>query len=445
MSCVPTVLVSVLLALVASSCVRVPQADDKRVAALVQKRIDKHVCWHKDDEILSYINFLLEEDIDCGAAVQIALLNNPRIQASFEEIGVAQADVIQAGLFRNPILAGFVRFPVNNNSATNTEISATQSFIELFLIPLRKKVAEREFEKAQAQAAHMVVELAFDVQECFYTLQAELAKHDLLEQLAEIQLLSHTIKERQYNAGNTTQLAVQASMRELLEAKLALSVSKNVLAELGQRLNELLGMRLTQQPWHIVKQLPELPRMECKREVLEKRAFSQRLDLAKQRLELKRLFEMGETKRWWAYTNPEVGVSYEKDAEGLTGVGPSLSMSLPFFDHGQADRARLIACLKQSQHELVAKELEVAKEVRLGYERLVTNRAKVELLQNELVPLQEQMVAMSQKYYNVMGLGVYQLLQAKQQELQARVALYSALQEYWQSKISLERAVGGQI
>lgn len=445
MSRLPTLLLLTSLVFIASACVRVPQADDKRVAALVQKRIDKHVCWHKDDEILSYINFLLEEDLDCNAAVQIALLNNPRIQAGFEEIGVAQADVVQAGLFRNPILAGFVRFPVSNNSATNTEISVTQSFIELFLIPLRKKVAQRDFEKAQAHVAHLVLEIAFDVQECFHMLQAELEKRQFLEQLVEVQQLKATIHERQYQAGNSNILALQASKHEHLEAKLELSNSQNTIAELRQRLTLLLGMRLTQGQWHIVKKLPEIPRTECKREVLEKRAFSQRLDLAKARLELKRLFEMGETKRWWAYTNPEVGVSYEKDSEGLVGLGPSLSMALPFFDHGQADRARLVACLKQSQHDLIAKELEVAKEVRVGFETLMNNRTRVELIQNELVPLQEQMVATSQTYYNVMGIGVYQLLGARQQLLRANITLYTALQEYWQSKISLERAVGGEI
>lgn len=436
---------ALLLIFFAASCVRVPEANDQQVASIVHDRIDKQVCWHKDERVLCSIDYLLKEDLECESAVQIALLHNPLIQASFEQLGIAQADLVQAGLFRNPILAGFVRFPISNDTSTNTEISATQSFVELFLIPLRKKVADREFEKVQAQVAHMVLGVAFDVEQAFYALQIEQEKLALLNTLVQIQTLSHTISQRQYQAGNINEPELQSRLHDLLEAKLDLSSSQNKIAQLRQELTVLLGLKLSQREWRIAKSFPLLPQKEPERDVLEKRAFSQRLDLAKSRLELKRLFEMGETKKWWAYTDPSLGVSYEKDAEGKTNLGPTFMLALPFFDHGQADRARLVACLKQGQHALVAQELEVAKEVRTAFDVLTTNRKRVELLQNELLPLQQKVMATSQEYYNVMGLGLYKLLQNKQQQGQLQLQLLSSLQEYWMTKVALMRAVGGHI
>ena len=54
---------------------------------------------------------LLEGELTTNAAVQIALLNNAALQATFEELGIAQAELVQAGLLKNPVFAGHVRFP----------------------------------------------------------------------------------------------------------------------------------------------------------------------------------------------------------------------------------------------------------------------------------------------------------------------------------------------
>ena len=47
---------------------------------------------------------LLAKPLTVDAAVQIALLNNPGLQATLEELGIAQADLVQAGLLSNPKL-----------------------------------------------------------------------------------------------------------------------------------------------------------------------------------------------------------------------------------------------------------------------------------------------------------------------------------------------------
>ncbi|MBS0655413.1 MAG: deoxyribodipyrimidine photo-lyase, partial [Verrucomicrobia bacterium] len=180
-------LVAVATCLCMASCTRVPQADDRQVVEIVQERIAKRVHWNQggaeDAQVCSSIEQLLTADLQLDAAVQIALLNNPQMQANFEELGIAQADLVQAGLFQNPIFAGIVRFPVKNASSINTDFSITQSFLELFLIPLRKKVAVTELEQTQLRVANRVLALAFDVRETYYRLQAEQTAFGLLQLL----------------------------------------------------------------------------------------------------------------------------------------------------------------------------------------------------------------------------------------------------------------------
>ncbi|MGE3182192.1 MAG: RND transporter, partial [Phycisphaerae bacterium] len=48
------------------------------------------------------VRALLAAPLTADSAVQIALLNNQRLQADLAMLGIAQADLVQAGLFKNP-------------------------------------------------------------------------------------------------------------------------------------------------------------------------------------------------------------------------------------------------------------------------------------------------------------------------------------------------------
>ena len=67
-----------------------------------QYRLDKDA--DKNQAVQDTIAVLLAKTLTVGSAVQIALLNNPGLQATLEELGIAQADLAQAGLLTNPKL-----------------------------------------------------------------------------------------------------------------------------------------------------------------------------------------------------------------------------------------------------------------------------------------------------------------------------------------------------
>ena len=62
-----------------------------------------------------------------------------------------------------------------------------------------------------------------------------------------------------------------------------------------------------------------------------------------------------------------------------------------------------------------------------------------------MIPLRERLVAESQRFYNFMLIGVYQLLQAKQDEIAAYRGYIEAVRDYWVARSDLERAVGGRL
>ena len=56
-----------------------------------------------DEAALDASRGLLASDLTLDNAVRVALLNNRQLQATFEDLGIARGQLIQAGLIANPV------------------------------------------------------------------------------------------------------------------------------------------------------------------------------------------------------------------------------------------------------------------------------------------------------------------------------------------------------
>lgn len=67
------------------------------------QRVGSRVQWRQDpasnSEMDAAVEKLLQDDLTADEAVQIALLNNRSLQAMYENLGSAQANLVQAGFF----------------------------------------------------------------------------------------------------------------------------------------------------------------------------------------------------------------------------------------------------------------------------------------------------------------------------------------------------------
>src|SRR5438034_5942151 len=73
-----------------------PNPAFRELTNTVHLRTGKRVQWNRgsaeDAEAQSAVASLLSRPLTAGAAVQIALLNNHKVQVAYEELGIAQAD-----------------------------------------------------------------------------------------------------------------------------------------------------------------------------------------------------------------------------------------------------------------------------------------------------------------------------------------------------------------
>ncbi len=180
-------------------------------------------------------------ELTAESAVRIALLNNRNLQAVYQELGVSEAELVQAGLLPNPILTANVRFGIGP-SGTGAELGLVQEVISALQIPMKKRVAKANLERAKAEVAAAVLALALDTKTAFYRLQGALQMLELQRSIAAALELSREIAERQHTAGNLNNLDL-SNERALHEgAKVELAIAEaEVLAD-REEINSLLGV-----------------------------------------------------------------------------------------------------------------------------------------------------------------------------------------------------------
>jgi cobalt-zinc-cadmium efflux system outer membrane protein len=373
-------------------------------------------------------------------------LNNRNLQATFEDLGIAQADLVQAGLLKNPVFDLNVRIPDRSPSKTYLDFSVADSFLDALLIPVRRKLADAHFREVKAKVADEVLNLAAQTQEAFYRYQGAQQMIELRRTSAAAADAALGAAQKLHEAGNISDLDYTSQQAQEARARIELA---NAIAEADEEretLNGLMGLWGRRTGWKIGGHLPDLPATEIDSKGLEVLAITQRLDLAAAGEEVVvQARALGITVQTRFFTDVDAGVEAERETDGQWRIGPTISAPLPIFDQGQAAIAKGTAQLRQSKERYLALAVAIGSQVRAARTRLFNARAKALFYRDQLLPLQQQLLAETQRHYNGMFVGVFQLLQAKRDQTDAAREYIEACRDYWIARAELERAMGGRL
>ena len=111
-----------------------------------------------DARVAGATHAILSQPLTPIGAIDVAMLNNPSLRVTLANLGVARADLIDAGLLENPMFDGRLRFG-EGGSGTMVEVALVQDFVSIFQIPLRKRLARTALERAKADAADALLTL----------------------------------------------------------------------------------------------------------------------------------------------------------------------------------------------------------------------------------------------------------------------------------------------
>lgn len=374
-------------------------------------------------------------------AVAVSLLKNPRLRALYRDLGVAESDIIAAGLPQNPAFVVQRRLP-----GQAAEYDVTQEFMSVFLIPLRRRLAETQFERERLRVTQELVNQTAEVRASYFRAQAAEQTAEMRRSVADAEDASLEAAKALRDAGNTNVLSVSQEAIGANRARVALADAELEVAVSRERLNVLLGLWGEETRWRIPGRLPGLPEREVSPEELERTAVSGRLDLAAQRAEIEGLAQsLGITNITALIPDLSLTAHTEREPEGNVTSGPSLSFVAPIFDYGQAARARAKNLLLQAEDRYAALAIEIRSEVRAAFSRMSLARSKAEFYEHEVLPLQETVTRETQRQYNGMYFGVFQLLQARQAQIDAGQDYIQAISEYWLARTDLEKALGRRL
>jgi cobalt-zinc-cadmium efflux system outer membrane protein len=427
-----------------------PGAAFRDVAHHVELRSGQRLRWDEatpaDAQVDRALRDLLGKDLSVDGAVEIALLRNRTLIATYEELSIGQADLVQAGLLGNPVLS--VGLPPAEIEAINPPIvvGVAEDFLDLLMIPAKKTIARARLEVVEMRVATEVLDLAARVRTAYFALQGaeqEAAMHRIVLEAADA---AAALAAAQHEAGNLSDLDFETQRGMDEQARIELERSAAVVLRAREQLTRLIGLWGRDAGYTVPPRLPELPASEPPLDHLESLAIAQRSDLAAMRKEVEELghvSSLAHSTRWIGSLT--VGLEAARLVDGNYSFGPNVSIELPLFDHRQALIARLEALLRQGEARLEARAVDARSEVRAARDSMVAARRIAERYGTVMVPLRERIVALAQQRYDAMLMGAYELLLAKQGEVSAYRDDIDAVRDYWIARSDLERAVGGRL
>ena len=418
------------------------------VSATVEARSGKRVVWNLDTALdvqaAQDVRALLQGPLTADEAVQVALLNNRELQATYAELGVAQADLVQAGLLDNPVFDGAAFFPLEGGPVS-LELSAAMSFLDIFYLPLRKRMAKAQFEAAKLQVTGAVLDFAAKVQSAFYRHQADEQTLELLRTITHALSTALEAAQRLHAAGNITDLDLAREQATAEEAKLQLRAAEITTRESREQLNTWMGLWGEETTWHIEKRLPDLPQEPLSLDGLEARALRASLDLASARQRMIIAGEaLGVNRATALLSEAAVGGGAERD-DGEWKVGPLLELPIPLFDQGQGRTGRAAAELRRAQQDYYALGVRIRATGRTVSERMQGAEDRARYARDILLPLLERIVSETQLQYNAMQLGIFELLRVREQQIRAAMTYIETLRDYWLARTELGQLLSGRL
>jgi hypothetical protein len=415
------------------------------VETAAKERLGKEVRWVKSDSdaenAQATVKQLLAKPLSVDDAVQVALLNNRGLQATYAELGIAEADLVRAGRMTNPHLA-YLR--TRNGDERKLEWALTFPIIDVLTMPLRTRMEGRRFEEVKLVVAKRVVDVGLETRRAWYQAVAGEETVRYMEQVKGAAEASAELARRMARAGNfpkLTQMREQAFYAEVA-AQLA-RARQNAIVE-RERLVRLMGLYGEELAFRLPDRLPDLPADIPEVKDLEATAIAQRYDVQAAKRATEALAEsLGLTRATRFINALEIGPAGTKEDPEPWKRGFEVSLQIPIFDWGGARVAKAEAIYMQSVHRVAETAVNARSEVREAFSGYRTAYETVKHYRDEIVPLRKKISDENMLRYNGMLISVFELLVDAREQVMSVNAAIEAQRDFWLAENALQGALNG--
>ncbi|GMU42569.1 MAG: TolC family protein [Xanthomonadales bacterium] len=434
------------LALLAACTLPPRRAGIDAVDALVAERVASGVvtpAGERDEAALrAQLDALRAGELTLARAVGLALLNNPRVRAEYAALGIARGDLIEASRPSNPRL-GVLRERADGNRSTTQSVS--RNFTEALLLGTRTRIGEAEYVRVQRLVADAVLRLASEVETAWFEAVGAVQIAQMRAAIAKAAGLSAELATRMHAAGNLARLPLLVEQGAASQAAIESRRAQAQARAARSRLLGLLGLG-SAATVELPAWLAAPPALALDAAALATAARAQRLDLSALERERALRADALELARKWRWLGSlELGVERETAGGEVRVRGLEASIELPIFHQGQAAIARAQAELEAADARLTELAIAIEHEVMVAGDRTESLRQLAQDYRERLLPQREGIVDATQREYNYMLTGAFELLRARQEQYAAYQEYLETVRDYWIARGELRRAVGGRL
>jgi outer membrane protein TolC len=426
-----------------------PDGGFAAVADSAKQHLGQEVKWPRTPQeqakVDAQVAGLLSHTLSVEDAVQIALLNNRLLQADFEELGISEADLVQAGRLQNP------RFDLRHASAAGQyDIEETLSFnvLSLLTMPYTRAVEKQRFAAAQSAAVLHIGQLAQQTREAFYSAVAAKASSGYLRRIRSAAETGATLAQRMVASGSWNR--VDQSREQNFHADAVADSIRTRLAEESaqEKLQSLSGLeqRGSRPTLQLAENLPDLPPALQPLPDVERTVLQDRLDLQLMRLQIDELRQRLKLTRSTRFINVlDAGATGVQQGSRDTPFerGYMVTLEIPLFDSGAARVKKSEAIYAQAVDRFTQAAIDARSQIRLAYAEY---RAAFELARqqrDEVMPLRAALAQENLLRYNASQISIFELLSGVREQAAGAERYIERARDFWIAKSRLDGALLG--
>jgi outer membrane protein TolC len=420
------------------------------VAAFASQELGKDVAAIRSDEdaraARSAVEQLLKRPLTANVAVQIALLNNRRLQAAYNELGIAEAAMVGSSLPPNP---SFSLLRIAGSGEVEIERKIVGDILALATLPLRVDIAADRFRQAQLRAVTETLRVAVDARRAWYRAVAASELVGFLTQAQTSAALAAQLAKRLGESGAMNKLDQAREQVFYADVATQLAGARRRADSERERLVRTLGLWGSDLNFRLAGMLPALPSRPKTLPAIETDAVKRRVDLQIARLEIDALAKSYGLTNATRFVNllEVAGVSKTTRAPGEATVrqrGIEVEFQIPLFDFGEVRVREAEQSYMEAVNRLLERAVSARSEAREAYRGYRASYDIAAHYQREVLPLRQIISEETLLRYNAMQIDVFALLAEARQRIAATSAAIEARRDFWLADTNLHAVtVGG--
>lgn len=388
---------------------------------------------------------LLKAPLSADAAVRVALLNNKGLQAAYNELGVAEAVMVEASLPPSPRLSlSRISTPVE----LDIERRIIADILALATLPARAEIAADRFRQAQLRAARETLRATMEARRSYYRAVAALQMVSALGDAVSAADAAAKLAKELVETGAVNKLDQTREDAFHADLVIQLAAARRDAAGERARLIRAMGLPDGAPGFRLPGTLPMLPGKPRTLSAVETEAVKRRVDLQIARIELDALAKTYGLTKATRFVNllDVAGVSRtQREASGIggTGGGAEVELQVPIFDFGEARLRQAGETYMQAVNRLAELTVNARSQAREAYQRYRADYDIAAQYRARVLPLRKTISDEMTLRYGAMQIDVFALLTEAQRRITSNIAAIGAQRDFWLATTNLDAAIVG--